>query len=181
MESEHHRYATLLGSKHQRRGQVVQVTHMHHIRLYLVEDVGESVIHGLVTVAVPGPGHVDHVKSDRRFRWVGIPLHGVFQEEGVFLPRENVNLMPLRQCLRYALGIHLRAGVIAHRVAVNYLEDSQRQAFHFLSSPLDYTPSILTGDDIHGLISGQRLGLQPSIAPRLRGTSQRPSWIPCNA
>ena len=88
---------------------------------HLVQDPGEGVIHGLMPVAVPGPGHVDDVQRDFRFGRVSIPLHGVFGQKGVLLPGEDVNVMPLRQRLRQALGVHLRAGVVAHRVAVNDL------------------------------------------------------------
>ena len=94
---------------------------VHHIRFHLVQDPGEGVIHGLVPVAVPGPGHVDEVQRDSRLGRVNIPLHGVFGQKGVLLPGEDVNIVPLRQRLRQALGVHLRAGVVAHRVAVNDL------------------------------------------------------------
>ena len=60
-----------------------------------------------------------------RSRRVAVLLQGVLGQEGILLPGEDVNVMPLRQRLCQALGIHLRAGVVAHRVSVNDFEDFQ--------------------------------------------------------
>ena len=98
---------------------------MHHIWLCIVEEVGEGIIHGLVPEAVPGPGHVDHVKGNFRIGMVGVPLHRIFGEERVLFPGENVDLVPIGQRLCEALGIHLRTRVVSHRVTVNNLEDFQ--------------------------------------------------------
>ena len=121
MQREHHRNAALPGCKHEGRRQVVQVPDVDDVGFHLVQDQGEGVIHGLVPVAVPGPGHVDDVQRDFRLGRVNIPLQGVLGQKGILLPGEDVHLVPLRQRLRQSLGIHLRAGVVAHRVAVNYL------------------------------------------------------------
>ena len=110
---------------------MVQVPDMHHIRPDLVDDVGEGVVHSLMPVAVPGPRHVDDVQPDSRRGRVAVLLQGVLGQEGVLLPGEYVNLVPLRERLGQALGVHLRAGVVAHRVAVDYLENFQADTPQF--------------------------------------------------
>ena len=118
------------------------MAHVNHVRPYLVQYGGEGVIHGPVSVAVPGPRHVDDVQRDARLGRVGFPLHGVFRQKGVLLPGEDVHLVPLRERQRQAPSVDLRPGVVAHRVAVNHLEDFQVACPHSQRENIRPTPQV---------------------------------------
>ena len=75
---------------------MIQVAHVNHVRLEFVQQVAEHPVHRSVAVPVPPPGHVDHVQLNSGIRRVRFPLHRVLGQEGVFLPREDVNFVALR-------------------------------------------------------------------------------------
>ena len=105
---------------------------MHHLRLNNLQHAGESLVHSLVPVAVPGPSHVDDVKGDSRFGRVGVLLYCILGKKRILLPGEDVNLVPLYERLRQALRVDLGARVVAHGVAVNNLQDFQWLERQFL-------------------------------------------------
>ena len=91
----------------------------------LIKDFGKGVVDGLVTVPIPCPSHVHYVESDSGDGRVGLFLPGVFREKRVLLASEDVHLVTFGQGMGQALGIHFRAGVVPHRIAVYDLQDLQ--------------------------------------------------------
>ena len=98
---------------------------MHHFRAYLVQQPSKRAVHRSVTVPVPRPCHVDHMKSDTWIGSIGLTMRGVFPQEQILLPREDMGFVTFRKRMRQALRIHLRTRVVPHWVAMYDLEDSQ--------------------------------------------------------
>ena len=122
VEREHDRYPPLLRLKHERSREMVQVADVYHLWANVVQQAAKRVVDCSVPVAVTRSRHVDEVNRDAVVGRVGFHLRCVLGKEGVLLPREYVHLVAVGKRLRQALGVDLRARVVPHRIAVDYLE-----------------------------------------------------------
>ena len=48
---------------------------VHHVGTDPIQETGEGVVHGGVSIPIPRPRHVDYVKGDPGVGWVRLSLH----------------------------------------------------------------------------------------------------------
>jgi hypothetical protein len=105
-------------------GEMVQVTHVHDVRLKVVEQLREPLVDPIPAVSVASIGYVHQVKEDARIVRIALASYIKLRREWVLTTCEDLHRMVFRESLRQRLRVHFGPGVKSHWVAVDDQQDA---------------------------------------------------------